>query len=174
MFSLSILLPLNSFLHSLYPFLSPRTQGKYHFLENRQLTRYFPAKEETSLNLQEFYSVPLMWMLYQLFLGELAMLCKNIKTWRKAASQLLQSTDFSFKARQINFSSLEFYLEEKQHSALICIWWLRFINGKAVSLCTEFRLGLASVLMLHPKRGEELSTYICFLKGVTLKCVIAC
>lgn len=92
-----------------------------------------------------------MWKFYHLFLGKLDMLYKNIKKKMKRTyqSQLLQSIVCSFKAKTTDLISqlLTSTWKEKQHSDLICIWWLSFINGKAVSLYTELRLGLASVLM---------------------------
>lgn len=99
----------------------------------------------------------MLWKFCHLFLGNLAILYKTIKKkWREATSLNFCKLQFQLQSKnwQIKFSSHEFYLEEKQHSDLVCIWWLSFINGKAVSLCTELRLGLASVL-IH-----------CTLKGV--------
>lgn len=173
LFPLSIALPLNTSLHSLYPFLSPDSSRNIIVWRTDNWQRYSSAKEETSLNLQEFYSVPLMWKFHHLFPGMLAMLHKHIKKEMERLHLHFCSLQISAskQKRQINFSSLEFDLEGKQHSDLICIWWLSFINGKAGSSCTELRLGLASVFMLHPRMGEELSTFICYLKGVTLKCV---
>ena len=92
LFPLSIALPLNTSLHSLYPFLSPDSSRNIIVWRTDNWQRYSSAKEETSLNLQEFYSVPLMWKFHHLLPGMLAMLHKHIKKEmeREATSPLLQ------------------------------------------------------------------------------------
>lgn len=103
------------------------------------------VQEEISLNMQEFYSN--LWYEHCLFYSwENLMLYKNIKENKEATNLKFCNLQISV-SMQMTDLLLKFWvlLGGKQHLDLIFIWRLSFINGKAVSLCTELRLGLASV-----------------------------